>query len=328
MITLKTALLSVIIPVYNVEPYLEQCLDRVVNQTYKNLEIICINDGSTDKSMDILLKYQRKDKRIIIISQPNKGLSEARNSGLRHANGEYIAFLDSDDYISTNAYEVAMKPFLDGLDIDFTEFKWESFNDRDGSVIQMKHKKYNPGIHQREMFSGYVWNKIYKTSILKKMNINFIPNVLYEDIYFSYSHLISTKKSFFIDDKLLFYRRRDNSITQEQYKKSFKDYLDVFTNISELVKFAKKHNLYHQNKDIIYGKYMSNVRAVRNDTNWQTKQAIIAHCDNWILRSDCHINIKKAYMQQRQRILGKQNFMNTNMKQNSFRDCFNICTKF
>ena len=109
---IKAALLSVIIPVYNVEPYLEQCLDSVINQTYKNLEIICINDGSTDNSLKILEKYQKKDNRIKLINQKNKGLSEARNAGLDVAKGEYIAFVDSDDYLELNAYEEAMNVVL------------------------------------------------------------------------------------------------------------------------------------------------------------------------------------------------------------------------
>ena len=96
MLSAKAALLSVIIPVYNVEPYLEQCLDSVINQTYKNLEIICINDGSTDNSLKILEKYQKKDSRIKLINQKNKGLSEARNAGLDVAKGGYIA-LDTEE---------------------------------------------------------------------------------------------------------------------------------------------------------------------------------------------------------------------------------------
>ena len=112
MLSAKAALLSVIIPVYNVEPYLEQCLDSVINQTYKNLEIICINDGSSDNSLKILEKYQKKDSRIKLINQKNKGLSEARNAGLDVAKGEYIAFVDSDDYLELNAYKEAMKVML------------------------------------------------------------------------------------------------------------------------------------------------------------------------------------------------------------------------
>ncbi len=99
-------LISIIIPVYNVGKYLGKCLDSVINQTYHNIEIICVNDGSTDNSYDILLEYAKKDNRIKVINQKNAGLSGARNTGISHANGEYIMFLDSDDWLSAEMCEV------------------------------------------------------------------------------------------------------------------------------------------------------------------------------------------------------------------------------
>ena len=96
---------SVVIPVYNVEPYLSECLDSVCKQTLKNIEIICINDGSTDRSLTVLQKYSERDKRIHIINQNNQGLSYSRNVGIRQAKGRYVYFLDSDDYITHNALE-------------------------------------------------------------------------------------------------------------------------------------------------------------------------------------------------------------------------------
>ena len=98
--------ISVIIPVYNVEKYLRECLDSIVNQTFKDIEIICVDDGSTDKSLEILREYEQKDKRIIVISQPNKGVSTARNIGMQQATGKYMMFVDSDDYITQNACEL------------------------------------------------------------------------------------------------------------------------------------------------------------------------------------------------------------------------------
>ena len=97
--------ISVIVPVYNAEQYLNRCLDSIIRQTYKNIEILLIDDGSTDKSLDICKEYENKDARIIVIHQENKGVSAARNNGLEHAVGEYIAFVDSDDYIDTNMYQ-------------------------------------------------------------------------------------------------------------------------------------------------------------------------------------------------------------------------------
>ncbi len=96
---------SIIIPVYNVEKYLQRCLDSVVNQTLKDIEIICVNDGSTDNSAIILEEFSKKDERIKIVNQKNGGLSRARNTGLEHSNGDYIGFLDSDDWIDLDYYE-------------------------------------------------------------------------------------------------------------------------------------------------------------------------------------------------------------------------------
>ncbi len=105
-------LLSVIIPVYNVESYLERCLDSIINQTYKNLEIILVNDGSTDKSESICNYYAKKDNRIIVINQENGGSSIARNTGLKNCNGEFIGFVDSDDWLKLNMFYILYPGFI------------------------------------------------------------------------------------------------------------------------------------------------------------------------------------------------------------------------
>ena len=95
-------MISIIVPVYNAAPYLPQCLDSLVNQTYRDIEIICVNDGSTDNSLDILKAYAERDSRILVIHQENQGLSDARNKGLENARGEWVMFVDSDDWIGTD----------------------------------------------------------------------------------------------------------------------------------------------------------------------------------------------------------------------------------
>ena len=116
---------SVIIPVYNVEKYLRQCLDSVINQTLEDIEIICVNDGSTDKSREILNEYAYKDSRIVVIHKENGGLASARNEGLKHVTGKYCHFLDSDDYIEKKLYEYAVKIF-ENFDIDYFSFSSKS----------------------------------------------------------------------------------------------------------------------------------------------------------------------------------------------------------
>ena len=123
-----TPLISVIIPVYNVEKYLRECLDSVINQTYKNLEIICVNDCSTDSSPEILEEYAKKDRRIIIKKNPkNIGLGLTRNEGIKIASGEYIHCLDSDDWLELDAYEILVK-YLDN-DVDAVRFTYTSHDE-------------------------------------------------------------------------------------------------------------------------------------------------------------------------------------------------------
>ena len=103
------AKISVVVPVYNVEKYLKECIDSIINQTLEDIEIICVNDGSTDSSLEILNNFAEQDNRIKVITQSNQGLSAARNTGIKYANGEYISFIDSDDYIDTSLYETLVK---------------------------------------------------------------------------------------------------------------------------------------------------------------------------------------------------------------------------
>ena len=130
--------ISVIVPIYNVEKYLEKCLGSIINQTYKNLEIICVNDGSTDNSLEILKKYSNQDSRIIIIDKKNGGLSSARNEGLKIATGEFIGFVDSDDYIESNTYEECILKFKEDITIDMVCFSFKFVYENSEHIINSK----------------------------------------------------------------------------------------------------------------------------------------------------------------------------------------------
>ena len=189
---------SVIIPVYNVEKYLRQCLDSVVNQTLKDIEIICVNDGSTDNSLEILEEYASKDSRIKIITQENKGLAPARNTGIENTKGEYIFFLDSDDYLTKieiieNLYQKALQT---NADVIFSKSKVVT----EGNDLRISNKSQSmdnwlnvdiPEILQItfDNFKKYInyipcvaWGKLYKSNFIKLNNIKFIDNhSLFED---------------------------------------------------------------------------------------------------------------------------------------------------
>ena len=166
--------ISIIIPVYNVEKYLRECLNSVVNQTMRDIEIICVNDGSTDGSLDILKEYAKKDDRIIVINQTNGFVESARNNGLKIAKGEYIQFVDSDDYLELNACETAYKYALQ-YDADVVVWGYKNFPEQVGNVknkrYTLKHKGikvFHEGLRSgRHLCRNMIWNKLYRHKIIK-----------------------------------------------------------------------------------------------------------------------------------------------------------------
>ena len=178
---MENFLISVIVPVYNVEKYLRRCLDSIINQTYEHLQIICVNDGSTDNSLIILEEYAARDSRINIISQENQGLSEARNRGLRCARGEYISFIDSDDWIDGYYYEsMVIKIYDYNADIVFACMKsmnknkiW--INKNKNQVVDKFHEKV------RLFRNGSVCDKLIRKRLFEEYDISFIKGRYFED---------------------------------------------------------------------------------------------------------------------------------------------------
>ena len=179
---------SVIVPVYNVEKYLRKCLDSVVNQTLEDIEIICIDDGSTDSSGAILDEYAQKNKRIKVIHKKNEGQSIARNIGINLAQGEYIGFVDSDDWISTGFYEKLYSEAIKyGADISITSIdRIYSENNIKKLINIQEHKQSSDLLEKFALASlpknNYVVNKIYKTDFLRMNNLFFIPGIFWEDM--------------------------------------------------------------------------------------------------------------------------------------------------
>lgn len=224
---------SVIIPVYNVEKYLDDCLENVVNQTLKDIEIICVNDGSTDNSLEILQKYENQDSRIKIINKENGGLSSARNAGLKEAKGEYILFLDSDDMVSKgvckNAYYLA-KTYgdVDAVEMKIIQFKnGENFSfenteiDEKPAVLNVIKDGDNANPFKFLGISRYmVWNKIWRNDFIRQHNLSFKEDGLTfnEDTLFNYMALPYAKRAISaVENKEMIYayrKNRDESITR------------------------------------------------------------------------------------------------------------------
>lgn len=235
---------SVIIPVYNVAPYLKRCLDSVVNQTLKDIEIICVNDGSTDGSIEILKEYALNDDRIKIIDLPqNEGVSIARNKGLEKACGEFIGFIDSDDYIDLNYYEELYKKAKE-TNVDIVKCK-RVILEKGGSK---KVSSLNKSIKTKSKFCfSYEWTTaIYKASLMFENNIRLRPEFsVAEDVVFLNEILLKTDKIEVIQNVRYYYCRRDNSLNEDIYPKE-----KIFNNLSAVEYILNMYNNSLEKKEI------------------------------------------------------------------------------
>ena len=262
--------ISVIVPVYNVEKYLKECLESIINQTFKDIEIICINDGSTDNSLDILNQYAEKDNRIKVITQSNQGLSAARNTGIKYANGEYISFIDSDDYIDTSLYETLVKY----LPAEMICFNAQAFGDNFIPEKMQKNLicKINglAKISDKSIFKTnvYAWNKLFKTDIIKKYNLEFPNGLYFEDFVFLWDYMLKIKTAYYLKNNKAFYyyRQRSTSIMSTCHSRSI-DHLYAWHNLYERLKtqnILKKHKKSITKLFEMYYKLAYNLSDYRN----------------------------------------------------------------
>lgn len=266
--------ISVIIPIYNVEEYLEVSLESILKQSFKDIEVICVNDGSTDKSLDILNSYAKNDSRIKIINQKNQGASISRNNALKHVSGEYIYFFDADDYICFNGLE---KLYLSvtTTNSDFAIFKsivfFNEFSDGYNSNICDIDSLYPKADFNNLTFthrdiknfvlnnSNAPWNKLYKKEFLDKYgDFEFPPKLPYNDVIFHVKSMLRASKISFVPEYLYYYRKNNpNSISNDDsnHIKIFKiiklvedflineEFMDEYKQEFEL--FKLEHILYH-----------------------------------------------------------------------------------
>lgn len=244
---------SIIIPIYNVEKYLKRCLESVVNQTLDDIEIILVNDGSTDNSSKIALEYAKDyPKKITYLEKENGGLSDARNYGMKYATGEYIAFLDSDDYIENDAYELMYKKAKEeNADYVECDFCWEYPN----KIKEDKRIKYE---NKKEMLSFVrvvAWNKLIRRKIITENNLIFPKGLRYEDVEFTYKLIPHLNKTSYVDKCFVHYIQRENSIANVQNERT----AEIFTVLDNVIEYYKQNNIYEQYKNELeynYARYL------------------------------------------------------------------------
>lgn len=241
---------SILVPIYNAQEYLQQCLDSIISQTLREIEIICINDGSTDNSLSIIKKYQRKDERINIIDKSNTGYGDSMNQGISSAKGEYIGIVESDDFISSSMFELLYNKAKEhNAEIVKGNYYCYQGNNEIQVAEYLSKLPYNTVLNEKErneliLCTPAIWCGIYKKEFLEKKKIKFLPTpgASYQDLGFSYKTVLSAEKVILIKDSVLYYRI-------DNINSSVKDINKVFCICDEFAEMEKylKENIKNPN---------------------------------------------------------------------------------
>ncbi len=278
---------SVIIPVYQVEKYLDKCIASVVGQTYQNLQIILIDDGSTDRSPAICDEWKERDPRITVIHQPNGGLSRARNAGLKVATGKFVGFVDSDDWIEPNMVECLLAA-LQKTDADIAVGGFEGFTEDSKSIPYAKAKSTERSLCStgdalkrllllRGFIRNFVWNKLYRRTVLS--GVAFPEGRLYEDVTWTAQVIGNAKSVVCVDQIFYHYLHRPDSLSRDdqQFVRRLRDELElteqrldyIHSHYPSLDKFAilRLHNLICRYYIDIYlhFRHLDTDHKIRND---------------------------------------------------------------
>jgi glycosyltransferase involved in cell wall biosynthesis len=224
---------SIIVPIYNVENYLEKCLDSLTGQSLNDIEILAVNDGSTDSSLKILENYASKDPRIVVLDKENGGLSDARNYAFPYIHGEYVGFIDSDDYVDPKMYEVMYNRAIE-TSSDIVECNLHhTFDDyEDTEIGRHIHDKKELIMNGRSV----VWNKIYKTSWLLETGVRFPKGLIYEDVNFYCKIVPFLNKIDYVEEPFVHYVQRGTSINNFQTLKT----MQIFDILDDIHKFYEE----------------------------------------------------------------------------------------
>ena len=248
--------ISVIVPVYNVEQYLERCVDSIINQTYTNLEIILVNDGSTDSSGKLCDELAKKDKRIRVIHKENGGLSDARNRGVDEAESDLVGFIDSDDYIDRDMYEILLKN-LNNTDADLSMCAlYDVYNNTPEAQVtnketwELSSEQAIKMVMEAKILSVTAVNKLYRKSLFS--DLKFEVGKIAEDAFIMIKLLDKCEKIVATNEKKYYYVHRENSITTQKFT----------------IKFLNVIEAYEQNSNIILEKYPKLKDVAQTRMNW------------------------------------------------------------
>lgn len=303
---MKGELISVIVPVYNVDKYLERCLDSIINQTYNNLEIILIDDGSTDKSAKICDVYKNKDQRIVVIHKKNEGVSSARNYGLKIAHGNYVGFVDSDDYINSNMYEILYANFLKyNVDISMCNYniiKQRTVDSRyhenlknDDFIIENKEQFYK--MLNQFYFKGFLWNKLFKKDNAKK--IGFRSDISFcEDLLFVAEYAQACNTFCYYKKPLYNYVIRESSAIRSKISLKTLSVIKAYEEIIKILnKFAKDEVIEYKYSEMLW--FIKVYNELKKERKKLKKKYTMLYKEimrsNLSIKKKCNVFIRKNF---------------------------------
>ncbi len=255
---------SIIVPVYNVEKYLAKCLDSLVNQTFKDIEILVINDGSPDNSQTIIDVYQKKYPTLITsFIKENGGLASARNLGLENAHGSYVVFVDSDDWVDKQMIEKLYNKVTE-TDSDITVCGAYGVIDGENHLLET-FKQYSSDMNKNYIIScaGACW-QIIKREIFVSHNLHFLENHYYEDIAIIPSLGLFANKISYLNDNLYYYLMRSGSIMRrQQYSKKLEDIFDSMEHLSQIYKKENEYDKYYMELEYLYIEHLLHAASLR-----------------------------------------------------------------
>lgn len=297
-------MISIIIPVYNVQAYLDECVCSVVEQSYRDLEIILVDDGSTDNSGRMCDGWAEKDRRIRVVHKPNGGLSSARNAGLDAAKGDYIAFVDSDDFVDKTMFSSLLKAFDEKMDVGvvccgISQFKDEDYLDTN-PFLKLYNRKFTLLEYWRlilkHKIDNAVWNKIYRRNVIE--NVRFREGVINEDILFNLEVLQNVSFLIYVPDTYYKYRIRAGSITRQANPRLF-DFIDNAFFLKKVLLEEMKFPLTAEMEAYIYHEMTNCISTVEKYHSADKYREQKKYCKKYILNhpvrsfGNCHWSIKQ-----------------------------------
>lgn len=327
---------SIIVPVYNVEKYLPRCLDSILKQDFDDYEIIAVDDESPDNSIDILQKYQKKSEKLTIVRQKNKGLGGARNTGIKKAKGEYLIFLDSDDYIASNMLK-SLNEYLEKDALDILAFDCERVTEEGDKIETISVRDYQEHytkLNAKEylLLEPTSCVKTYKRTLYTDHNIEFPEKLWYEDLATTLKLSVYAKKVGYLKEAFYYYVQQPNSITHSANTKRMMEIVTAYDGIVQFYKENDKFDEFYNELEwncILHVLYYSAFRLLMSGNNQKKMKQLYKYSKSIFPRLEENKYVKSRMQQYHMmNLIVKKQYFKFYLKTGFWTKCYNFLIRF